>query len=169
MNVTNIFPARRLQLYDVVNDAGHDLGQVQEYMLDLRRGSIAFVVVAFGGVLGLTDKWFALPWELLEWSRDREKFICHMPREVLESAPGLDKKAWPKEIDLSWVKSCYAHFGCTPHWDEPIVTEEHKKRLAFSIWETEGRLEGNDLEHYYRAERMLREEESRMSATEAAS
>jgi hypothetical protein len=84
-----------------------------------------------------------------------------MPREVLESAPGLDKKAWPEEIDLSWLKSCYDHFGCTPHWDEGDASEEHVRKLAYSIWEQDGRPEGKAVENYYRAERMLREEQAR--------
>ena len=91
--------------------------------------------------------------------------MCHMPREVLESAPGLDKNAWPEEIDLSWLSSCYAHFGCTPHWEEPAVTEEHVKKLAYSIWEQEGRPKGKAVEHYYQAENMLTEEALRESAS----
>jgi hypothetical protein len=155
MVLTNILPARRLNYYDVVNLAGDDLGQIQEFMVDIAQGRIAFVIVAFGGTLGLTDKWFALPWELLKWSGDRKKFVMDMPREILKSAPGLNKDKWPDEINISWLRSCYAHFGCTPHWE--IVDEEHAKKLAYSIWESEGRPEGKALDHYYRSEEMLRQ------------
>ncbi len=159
MKVSGIVPARRLNSYDVINREGRDLGQVEEVMLDVARGRVAFVVVSFGGILGLTDKWFALPWELLSWSPEHMKFIMDMPREVLEQAPGLDKTQWPTNIDLSWLAQCYTYYGCAPYWEAPFVTEDNTKRLAYSIWESEGRPEGKAVDHYFRAERILREEE----------
>jgi sporulation protein YlmC with PRC-barrel domain len=160
MPVSNIIPTHRLVAYNVVNPSGEDLGQVQDFMLDMKRGRIAFVVVSFGGILGLTDKWFALPWEILDWSPEIKKFILNMPREILKQAPGLDKRKWPQEIDLSWLSACYAHFGCAPYWENPMVTEEHIKELAYSIWESEGRPEGKALEHFYRAEKTLKGQEA---------
>jgi sporulation protein YlmC with PRC-barrel domain len=154
MDVTpSIMPTTRLEKYDVVNLAGEDLGQVQNFMLDMSYGRIAFLVVAFGGTLGFTDKWFALPWDIMAWSPEVKKFIMNAPREVLESAPGIDKKKWPYEIDVSWLTRCYAHYGCNPYWTK--TGEEETKKLAYSIWEQEDRPDGKHLEHYYRAEKIL--------------
>lgn len=157
MQTDDIIPTHRLVAYDIVNPNGEDLGQVQDFMLDMAQGRIAFMVVSFGGLLGLTDKWFAIPWEILEWSPEKKKFILNIPREILEKAPGLDKRKWPQEVDLSWLSACYAHFGCTPYWERVIVPEEDIKILAYSIWEGEGRPEGKALEHYYWAEQTLKE------------
>jgi sporulation protein YlmC with PRC-barrel domain len=94
MQMSKIIPTHRLGSYDVINPKGEDLGQVQDFMLDMAQGRIAFVVVSFGGILGVTDKWFALPWEILEWLKEQRKFILNMPREILETAPGIDKNRW---------------------------------------------------------------------------
>jgi sporulation protein YlmC with PRC-barrel domain len=161
MKVSKIVPTHRLATYDVINPDGKDLGQVQEIMLDMAQGRIAFVVVSFGGIMGLTDKWFTLPWEILEWSPGQRIFILNMPREILEQAPGIDKNKWPQEIDLSWLSVCYAHYGCAPYWESPMVTDEHVKKLAYSIWESEGQPAGKALEHYYRSERVLRDQEAK--------
>ena len=40
-----------------------------------------------------------------------------------------------------------------------MVTEEQIKELAHAIWEQEGRPEGKDLEHYFRARQILEERE----------
>lgn len=48
-----------------------------------------------------------------------------------------------------------------PYWEIHLVTEEHIKKLAYSIWEREGFPEGKALEHYYRAEKMLKEQQAR--------
>jgi sporulation protein YlmC with PRC-barrel domain len=112
----DIIPATRLEVYDVVNPEGEDMGQVQNFMVDLNTGRIPFVVVVFGGTLGLTDKWFAIPWELLGWRTRDRKFILDLPREKLKKAPGIDKSKWPEEIDLAWLENVYVYFGCSPYW-----------------------------------------------------
>jgi len=40
-----------------------------------------------------------------------------------------------------------------------VVTEEQTKELAHAIWEEEGRPEGKDVEHYFRAKQILEERE----------
>jgi hypothetical protein len=152
-------PTHRLEVYDVVNPDGQHLGEVRDFMLDMKAGRMAFAVVTFGGFLGFGDKWFVLPWEILDWSPEKKRFILNMPREVLEKAPGLDKRKWPNEVDLSWLSACYLHYGCAPYWEAPMVTEEHVKKLAFALWEIEGKPEGKEVENYYQAERILREQE----------
>jgi hypothetical protein len=48
-----------------------------------------------------------------------------------------------------------------------VATEEQIKALAYTIWEHEGRPEGKDAEHYFRAKQMLEEQEAASSGTEA--
>ncbi len=49
----------------VRNAAGEDLGKVEEIMLDVPGGRIAYAVLSFGGMLGIGDKLFAVPWSAL--------------------------------------------------------------------------------------------------------
>jgi uncharacterized protein YegP (UPF0339 family) len=92
-------PSVRLAQYDVVNTKGDDMGQVQTFVVDMQEGLIAFALVAFGGMLGISDKWFALPWAALKWHPETMKFILDMPEDVLKDAPGMDKDKWLEEID----------------------------------------------------------------------
>ena len=41
-----------------------------------------------------------------------------------------------------------------------MITEEQIKDLAHALWEQEGRPEGKHLEHYFRAKRILEEQEA---------
>ena len=96
-------PTVKLEQYDVVNKKGQDMGQVQTFVVDMYEGLIAFVLVAFGGTLGFGDKWFALPWDALQWYPERMRFVLDMPEEVLKDAPGMDKDKWLQEIE-KWQK-----------------------------------------------------------------
>jgi uncharacterized protein YegP (UPF0339 family) len=111
-------PSIRLAQYDVVNKKGEDMGQVQTFVIDMHEGLIAFALVAFGGFLGITDKWFAMPWIALEWHPKTMKFILDMPEDVLKNAPGMDKDKWLEEIDkwqedkdLQSLNRYYTYFG----------------------------------------------------------
>jgi uncharacterized protein YegP (UPF0339 family) len=92
-------PSVRLARYDVVNKKDENMGEVQTFVVDMHAGLIAFALVAFGGFLGITDKWFALPWAALKWHPETKKFILNMSEEVLKNAPGMDKDKWLEAID----------------------------------------------------------------------
>jgi uncharacterized protein YegP (UPF0339 family)/sporulation protein YlmC with PRC-barrel domain len=114
-----LVPARRLEAYDVVNNSGQDLGQVQDFMVDMTTGRVAYAVVAFGGTLGFSDKWIAMPFEALCWSPDRRKFTVDLDPEVLRKAPGIEKDKWPDhyaESDTGWMNDLYNHYSCKPYW-----------------------------------------------------
>jgi sporulation protein YlmC with PRC-barrel domain len=148
-------PTNRLERYDLVNEKGQDLGQVQNFVVDMQAGRIALVIVAFGGILGISDKWFAMPWEIMAWSPEHRKFVIDMPQKVLETAPGMNKATWMEEINSDWLAKCYLHYGLAPYWDSSLSPEEQKKGLAYAIWEKEGRPPGRAVDHYFRAERIL--------------
>ena len=127
-------PTNRLEQYEVINDKGQSLGQVQNFVIDMVDGKIAFAIVSFvtrggresqgeRGIFGLSDKWFAVPWKIIAWRPEKKKFFLDIKREVLEKAPGLDKDKWMDEIDLNWLAKNSLHFGCDPYWDNSIVGE----------------------------------------------
>jgi uncharacterized protein YegP (UPF0339 family)/sporulation protein YlmC with PRC-barrel domain len=126
-------PTIRLTEYGVVNKKGQDMGQVQTFVVDMHEGLIAFALVAFGGFLGITDKWFAIPWAALKWHPETMKFILNMPEEVLKNAPGMDKdkweaaiEKWQKEKDLELIDRYYSSHGYESYMG--IVQEAITKR-----------------------------------------
>jgi sporulation protein YlmC with PRC-barrel domain len=79
----------------VVNAAEEHLGEIKEVMLDLETGTIDYLVIEFGGFLGLGVKYFAIPYRLLKLDAPNKRFIFNQSREVLEKAPGFDMDHWP--------------------------------------------------------------------------
>src|SRR6266853_483621 len=79
----------------VRNTAGEDLGKVDEIMIDIPTGRVAYAVLSFGGVLRMGNKLFAVPWSALTVDEDEKCFILDVNQKTLESAPGFDKDNWP--------------------------------------------------------------------------
>jgi len=67
----------------VKNTQGTELGKIHELMIDPTSGCIAPVVVVFGGVLGMKQKWVELPWEALKVGLGTPEVIV----ELDEAAP----------------------------------------------------------------------------------
>ncbi len=121
---THFAPTSRLKAYDVVNDRGKDMGQVQNFIMDMVSGRIAYAVVSFRGFLGLSDRWIAVPFDLLAWQPRQHNFWLNLTPEELAQAPAIDRRDWPdKFLDSlesqnhrAWAERMYRFFGRVPFW-----------------------------------------------------
>jgi sporulation protein YlmC with PRC-barrel domain len=102
----------------VRNSTGEDLGKVNEIMIDIPAGRVAYAVLSFGGFLGMGDKLFALPWSVLTVDEDEKCFVLDIDKKILEKAPGFDKDSWPDMADTAWGSSIYSYYGTKPYWQE---------------------------------------------------
>jgi sporulation protein YlmC with PRC-barrel domain len=99
-----VLTASTLKGNKVTNTNGEDLGKVEEIMLDLERGRVAYVVLSFGRANWMpNNKLFAVPWEVLSISYHDKKFILNVSKETLKSAPGFDRDKWPEVADFGWL------------------------------------------------------------------
>lgn len=80
----------------VYNTADEKLGDIKDLMLNLTDGRIEYMVIEFGGFLGVGEKLFAVPFGILKLDTSRHAFILDQEKEVLENAPGFDKDHWPE-------------------------------------------------------------------------
>lgn len=83
----------------VHNRAGEDLGKVETFMIDMDNGKVEYAVLSFGGLLGMGDKLFAVPFEVLELDTQHHAFVLDVDKERLQRAPGFEKDAWPPSSD----------------------------------------------------------------------
>ena len=102
----------------VTNAAGENLGKIEDLMIDLNTGRIAFAVLSFGGFLKMGTKLFAIPWEALKLNKEKKEFILHIDKSRLEKATGFDKDNWPDMADPTFGTTIYTHYGYKPYWEE---------------------------------------------------
>lgn len=105
----------------VRNPAGEDLGAIEEIMLDIPGGRIAYAVLSFGGFLGIGSKLFAVPWNALEIDESEHRFILNVDRKTLENAPSFDKDNWPDMADPAFGETIHRHYGATPYWEHTVT------------------------------------------------
>lgn len=114
---THALSASSLNGTNVVNPQGEDLGHVEDMMIDLSTGRILYTVLSFGGILGIGNKLFAVPFESFTIDQNNEDFILDIDKERLKDAPGFDKDNWPSTADRNFQTQVYTYYNVDPYWD----------------------------------------------------
>jgi len=112
----NVLSASTLSGDKVRNSHGEDLGKIEDFMLDMDSGRIAYAVLSFGGILGIGDRLFAVPPEALMLDNEEHCFVLDVDKKALENAPGFDKNEWPDFADPSFGSQIYSYYGHRPYW-----------------------------------------------------
>lgn len=81
--------------YDIWNQNGEQIGEVEDMVLDLDNSNVSYVVIETGGFLDLGDKTLLVPWNMLELQTPvsggtENAFVILADAEMLNNAPDID-------------------------------------------------------------------------------
>jgi sporulation protein YlmC with PRC-barrel domain len=81
--------------YDVWNQDGEQIGEVEDMVLDMDNSTVSYVVIETGGFLDLGDKTLLVPWNSLELQTpvsggNENGFVLTADPEMLNNAPDID-------------------------------------------------------------------------------
>ena len=89
---------------------GKEIGEIQDLAIDELDGRVRYAVLSFGGLLGVGEKYFAIPWEALHLSDNKEHFALAVTEKELDKAPGFDKNNWPDFADPVYYATIYEFY-----------------------------------------------------------
>jgi sporulation protein YlmC with PRC-barrel domain len=112
--MTTVLSAKTLAGDKVKNPAGEDLGKVEDLMVDLESGRVAYAVLSFGAGFMHSGKLFAIPMASLSVDHKDKNLILNVTREMLETAEGFDSDHWPDMADPDFLARTYTHYGIKP-------------------------------------------------------
>ena len=104
----------------VRNAKNEDLGKIEEIVLDKNSGNVRYAVLSFGGMLGMGDKLFALPWGTLKCDEENNCYILNVEKDSLKNAPGFSKDNWPNMADRVWGEKIHNFYGTQPYWKDRL-------------------------------------------------
>lgn len=111
--------ANALQPAGVFAGNGNTIGRVDQVMIDVERGEVAFVLLQRGGFLGLNPSWYAVPIEALAWAPYQGAYRLTVDEQLLNSEPSVpvNEKNLPTHVDTQELAQLYHHFGIAPYWE----------------------------------------------------
>jgi len=103
--VIKSLPSKKLVGTTVMNKQGEKLGTIDDLVIDLESGKVVYAALSVGGVLGIGDKLFAVPFEEFKTAHDTSNnvsFVLDASKDRLANAPGFDKDHWPDFAGREW-------------------------------------------------------------------
>jgi len=71
----------------VYRSNGENVGTIQRVMLDKRSGKVAYVVMSFGGFMGIGEDYYPLPWNRLTHNERLGGYEVNINEAQLQRAP----------------------------------------------------------------------------------
>ncbi|MBV8978070.1 MAG: PRC-barrel domain-containing protein [Alphaproteobacteria bacterium] len=87
---TSAILASKVKGTAVYNTAGDKIGHVEDVVLDKLSDHIMFAALGFGGVLGVGEKYYPVPWSVLDYNADKGGYVVPLSKSMLEKAPAYD-------------------------------------------------------------------------------
>lgn len=96
----------------VKNAEGKSLGSIHDAMIDLEKGSIRYLALQHGGLVGIGSKYFAIPWKVFQYKRadGGDYLLLNLDEQTLKDAPGFESDNWPENPDPKWLEKVDKYF-----------------------------------------------------------
>ena len=116
---TTAILASKVKGTTVYNDAGDKIGTVEDIVLDKTSNQIMFAALGFGGVMGIGEKYYPIPWSLLNYNEDKGGYVVPLNKERIESAPPYDLKDLTKhDGSLGGIREkTYSYYKVSRDWN----------------------------------------------------
>jgi hypothetical protein len=93
----------------VYNTQGDRLGTIERFMVDKHNGRVAYVVMSFGGFLGIGENYHPLPWAKLTYDTRLGGYVIDVDKDTLEGAPVYQPGVDPF-VDPMYGRRIYDYF-----------------------------------------------------------
>jgi sporulation protein YlmC with PRC-barrel domain len=86
---------------EVASPDGKALGEIEDMIVDVRRGAVQHVVLSFGGVADVGDKLFVFPVNAFKRDEHRDRIVVDVQPDQLKQSRGFTRENWPFDPPLS--------------------------------------------------------------------
>lgn len=115
---------------EVRSPSDKEIGKIEDVIIAPDDAMVAYNVLATGGVLGLGEKRFAIPWQVTEIALDKDKKViarAPLTKEMLQNAPEYDAKDWKRMSSPEWIREMCTHYSKQPFWTQSWRASAEKR------------------------------------------
>jgi sporulation protein YlmC with PRC-barrel domain len=93
---------------------GTQIGDIGHLVIDKISGRVAYVIIRFGGFLGLGHSHYPVPWAALKYDVNLGGYVTGITEQQLREAPVFAEEGWG---DRSVEAAVHKHYGAPNYWD----------------------------------------------------
>lgn len=113
---TSAICAKKVIGTSVKDNTGHKLGEIEDVVLDKQSNNIMFGVVSFGGVLGMGEKYYPVPWSTLKYNEEEGAYIVNLTKEQLKTAPADSMNELTRNDGVAYRDRAHDYYKANPYW-----------------------------------------------------
>jgi sporulation protein YlmC with PRC-barrel domain len=159
---------------EVKNPQGQTLGKIYDLVLTSDRSQVAYIALSSGGILGMGDDLYAVPWSSLQVSSDKQStkgmtegnkqadpqnavgartYILNISKARLEKQNGFKQDRWPKAGNLHWDSTSSSELQATDTKEaDSDRTTEQNRQVSLTSQELDthlvSKLTGREVQNY---------------------
>ena len=81
-------------------------------MVGKRNGRVEYAVLSFGGLFGMGERNYPLPWDVLTYDPDQGGYVVDLDKDRLKKAPSYERGSDPT-YDRTFGEQVYGYYGIT--------------------------------------------------------
>jgi hypothetical protein len=89
---------------------GHRLGSIYNFMVDKLSGRVEYAVMRYGGMMGMGQRYYPLPWQILTYDTRQGGYRIEMTERDLQDAPSFDRDTEP-HFNESYGERVHSWYG----------------------------------------------------------
>lgn len=101
---------------NIKNAQNETVGEIEDVVLDLHSGHVAYTVVDAGRFIDSRDEFVAIPPSLFTYGGEGRTVTLNANRDVLMNAPRFESENWSQVSNERYVSRVYSHYGQQPYW-----------------------------------------------------
>ena len=105
----HLIASDRVEGTRVYNHAGDKLGSIKNFMVGKTSGQAEYAVIEFGGILGMGNDYYPVPWAMLTYVTDKGGYVVDVTKVQLDKAP-RHGASYP-EYDHNYGRDVYQYYG----------------------------------------------------------
>src|SRR4029453_7648506 len=83
----------------VYNPEDEKLGTIHHFMVGKRDGQVRYAVLSYGGLFGMGDDFYPLPWDALTYSVDKGGYVVNIDKD---RPPPTRAPSYPRGQEPTW-------------------------------------------------------------------
>ena len=115
---------------EVVDSQNQKIGNVKDFAVDLKNGRIVEAIIGTGGVLGVDEKYYAVPPQALTCNEEQKTIQLNVDQNKFNSAPAFNLSDWGANASQDKVAEVYQYYGSQPFWTTEGQTAHQEKKEA---------------------------------------
>ena len=108
----DLISSDRVEGTAVYNRKGEKLGTISNFMVGKRNGRVEYAVLSFGGLFGMGERNYPLPWDVLTYDPDQGGYVVDLDKDGLKEAPSYERGSDPT-YDRTFGEQVYGYYGIT--------------------------------------------------------